>query len=58
MNTNEQKKFVLNLLQRLDLKRSNKYIVLQNLLIHYTWKNRRQQYKNNKIKIISPTWME
>ena len=57
MNTNEQKKFVLNLLQRLDLKRSNKYIVLQNLLIHYTWKNRRQQYKNNKIKIISPTWM-
>ena len=24
--------------------------------IYYTWKNIRQQYKNNKLKIIAPTW--
>ena len=29
--TNEPDKFVLNLLERLDLKHSNKHVVLQNL---------------------------
>ena len=24
--------------------------------IYYTWKNIRQQYQNNKLKIIAPTW--
>ena len=24
--------------------------------IHYTWKNVRKQYKNNKLKIIPPKW--
>ena len=42
--------------QRLDLRRSNKHAVLQNLSIYYTWKNIRKQYKNNKLKIIALTW--
>ena len=42
--TNEPHKFVLNLPQRLDLKSSNKHVALQNLSIHYTWKNTRKQY--------------
>ena len=54
--TNEPNKFVLNLSQRLHLRRSKKYIAIQNLLICYTWKNLRQQCKNNKLKIIAPTW--
>ena len=33
--TNEQDKFILNLLQRLDL---NKYVALQNVSIYYTRK--------------------
>ena len=37
--TNEPHKFVLNLLQKLDLKSSDKYVPLQNLSIYYTWKN-------------------
>ena len=45
--TNEQHKFVLNLPQRLDLKSSNKHVALQNLSVSYTWKNIREQYKNN-----------
>ena len=54
--TNEPHKFVLSLPRRLDLKNSDKYLALQNLSIYYTWKNIRQQYKNNKLKIIAPTW--
>ena len=26
--------------------------------IYYTWKNIRKQYKNNKLKIIAPTWSD
>ena len=54
--TNEPHKFVLSLPRRLDLKNSDKYLALQNLSIYYTWKNIRQQYKNNKLKVIAPKW--
>ena len=54
--TNEPHKFVLNLSQRLDLKSLNKHDALQNLSIYYAWKNIRKQYKNNKLKLIAPTW--
>ena len=47
--TTKPHKFVLNLSQRLDLKSSNKHVALPNLPIYYTWKNIRQQYKNNKV---------
>ena len=32
-----------------------KHVALQNLTIYYTWKNIRQQHKNNKLKVITPT---
>ena len=54
--TNEPHKFVLILSQRLDWKGLNKYVAFQNLSIYYTWKNIKKQYKNNKLKIIVPTW--
>ena len=41
--TSEPHEFFLNLLQRLDLKSSNKYVALQNLSVYCTWKNTRQQ---------------
>ena len=37
--TSETHKFVLNLLQNLDLISSNKHVALQSLSIYYTWKN-------------------
>ena len=55
-NTSELQKLVLNLSQGLDLRSSNKHVALQNLSIYYTWKNITQQYENNKLKIIAPTW--
>ena len=54
--TSEPHKFVLNLSQRLDLRSSNKHVALQNFSIYYTWKNIREQYKNNRLKKIASTW--
>ena len=54
--TNELHKFVLDLPRRLDLKSSDKCVVLQNLSVYYTWKNIRQQHKNNKLRKITQTW--
>ena len=54
--TNEPHKFVFNLPQRSNLRSLNKHVALQNLSIYYTWKNVRKQYKNNKLKILAPTW--
>ena len=54
--TNEPHKFVLNSFQRLDLRSSDKQVALQNVSIYYTQKNTRKQNKNNKLKIIAPTW--
>ena len=41
--TNKPHKFVFNLLQRLDLRSSNKHVILKNLSIYYTWNRIRQQ---------------
>ena len=54
--TNERHKFILSLSQKLNLRISNKHVALQNLSIYYTRKNIRKQYKNDKLKIIAPTW--
>ena len=54
--TNEPQKFVLNLSQRIDLSSSNKHVILQNLSVYYTWKNIKQLYKNNELKILALTW--
>ena len=54
--TNEPHKFVHSFSHRLYLRSSNKHVGLRNLCIYYTWKNIRQQDKNNKLKIIVPTW--
>ena len=49
---------LLNLTDKINLKRSDKYVALSNLSIYYTWKNIKKSYKNNKFKISAPTWNE
>ena len=49
---------LLNLSDKINLKRSDKYVALSNLSIYYTWKNIKKSYKNNKFKISAPTWNE
>ena len=51
-------RLLLNLTDKINLKRSDKYVALSNLSIYYTWKNIKKSYKNNKFKISAPTWNE
>ena len=46
---------ILNLTDKMNLKRSDKYVALLNLSIYYKWKNIKKLHKNNKFKISVPT---
>ena len=54
--TSELHALILNLTDKLDLRRAEKIIALSNLSICYTWKNIKISYNNNKLKISAPTW--
>ena len=49
---------VLKLIDKLDLRRVQKSVALSNLSSHYTWKNIKSTYNNNKFKISAPIWSE
>ena len=51
-------KLLLNLTDKIDLRRKDKYIALSNLSIYDIWKNIKKSYNNNKFKISAPTWNE
>ena len=54
--TSDPNRLLLNLLDKISLKRSDKYVVLNiNFSIYYTWKNIKKSYKNNRFKISAPT---
>ena len=60
MNSENSKTFdshrlLLNLTDKVKLKRSDNYVALSNLSIYCTWKNIKMPYKNNKFKISTPT---
>ena len=54
--TSDAHRLLLNLTDKIDIKRKDKYIALSNFSIYYTWKNIKRSYKNNKFKISAPTW--
>ena len=56
--TSEPNRFKYDLIDKLDLINPNKNMALANLSIHYTWKNVKSTYNNNKFKISAPTWNE
>ena len=49
---------LLDLTDKINLKRSNEYVALSNLSIYYTRKNIKRSYKNNMFKISASTWNE
>ena len=49
---------LLNLTDKINLKKSNKYVILSNHSIYYIWKNRKESCKNNIFKISAPIWNE
>ena len=56
--TSDPHGLLLNLTDKINFKRSDKYVALSNLSIYYTWKNIKKSYKNNKFKTSAPTQNE
>ena len=56
--TSDPHRLLLNLKDKTNLKKGDKYVALSNLSIDYIWENTKKSYKNNKFKILSPTWNE
>ena len=54
--TSDLLRLLLNLSDKINLKRSDKYVALSSLSIYYAWKNIKKSYKNNEFKISVPTW--
>ena len=53
--TSDPHRLLINLIDKINLKRSDQYVALSNLIIYYTWKNIERSYKNNKFKTSAPT---
>ena len=53
--TSEPHTFRLSIVDKLNFKNPNKNIALANLSIHYTWKNIKTAYNNNRFKSSAPT---
>ena len=51
-------RLVHNLSDKINLKRSDKYVALSNFSFYCKWKDIKKLYSNNKLKIIVPTWNE
>ena len=52
MNSNnsgtcDRQRLLLNLADKINLKRSDKYVALSNLTIYYTWKKIKKSYKKS-----------
>ena len=52
--SSDPRRLLLNLTDKIALKRSDEYVALSNLSIYYTWKNIKKLYR----KITAPTWNE
>ena len=49
--TSHPHRLLLNLTDKINLKKSDKYVPLSNLSIYYTWKKMKKSYKSNNFKI-------
>ena len=56
--TSDPDRILLNLTDKIDFKRKDKYIALSNLSIYHTRENIKNSHKNNKFKISAPTGNE
>ena len=56
--TSEYHVLILKLADKLDLRRGQKSVALSNLSTYYTEKKIKSSYKNNKLKISAPTWID
>ena len=55
--TSDPHRLLLNLTDKINLKRNDKYVALSNHCIHYIWKILKMSSKNDKVKISAP-WLK
>ena len=55
IKTSDPHRLLLNLTNKVNSKRSDKYVALANISMYYIWKNIKTSYKNNKLKISALT---
>ena len=56
--TSDPYRLLVIFLNKINLKRNDKYVALSNLIIYYTLENIKKSCKNNTFKISTPTWNE
>ena len=56
--TSDAYRLLFNLTDKINFKRSDKYVTLSNFSIYYTWKNIKKSYKINMFKRSAPAWNE
>ena len=56
--TSDPHRLLLNLSDKTNLKRSDKYVALSSLNIYHKWENIKKSYKNNKFNITTLTLNE
>ena len=54
--TSDSHRLLLNLTDKIELRRKDIYTASSTVSISYTWKNIKESYKNNKFNISAPTW--
>ena len=54
--TYQSYRLLLNLTDKINLKRSDKYVDYSKLSMYCTWKNIKKVIKNNKLEILAPIW--
>ena len=55
IKTSDPQRVLLNLSDKINLQRKDKFFPLSNFNIYYTWKNIKKSYKNNEFKISALT---
>ena len=58
IKTSDPRSLVLNLANKIDLKKNDKIFALSNLSIYYTWENIKRSCKKNEFKISASTWLQ
>ena len=56
--TSDPHRLILNLSDKINVQKSDKYSALWNLSTYYRWKYIKKSYKNNKFKTPAPMWYD
>ena len=54
--TSDPHRLLLNLTDKIELRKKYTYTASSTVSISYTWKNIKESHKNNKFNISAPTW--